>query len=123
MLSVMPTLPLSADNARAVAQDFSDIIVKVRAKNQVTAALASQLNTDILQHIKQWPETDKAQFQLWFDQYLREINKTRTQALQKLPKRKPIMYYFLIFTGIKVVSFVFVAAYAWIVGASIFNSY
>lgn len=123
MLSIMPMLPISADNARAVAQEFSDIIVKARAQNHVTAGLASQMKADISQQIKHWPETDKAQFQLWFSQCLREINALRIQAIENLPERKPIMYYFMIFTCIKVVSFIFVATYGWVVGPLIFNGY
>jgi hypothetical protein len=123
MLSVLPMLPISQDNARAVAQDFSDTIVHVRAKNHVTAGLALQLKADISQHIQHWPERDKAQFQLWFSQCLREINELRLQALENLPTRKPIMYYFMIFTCIKVVSFIGVAAYGWVVGPWVFNSY
>jgi hypothetical protein len=123
MLSIMPMLPVSADNARAVAQEFSDIIVKARAQNHVTAELASQMKADISQQIKHWPETDKAQFQLWLSQCLREINALSVQGIEKLPERKPIMYYFMIFTCIKVVSFIFVAAYGWVVGPLIFNGY
>lgn len=123
MLSTMPMLPISADNARAVAQEFSDIIVKARAQNRITVELASQLKADISQQISHWPETDKAQFQLWFSQCLREINALRIQAIKKLPERKPIMYYFMIFTCIKVVSFILVAAYGWVVGPLIFNGY
>ena len=121
MLSIMPILPISADNARAVAQEFSDIIVKARAQNHITAGLASQMKADISQQMKYWPETDKAQFQLWFSQCLREIDALRIKAIEKLPERKPVMYYFMIFTCIKVVSFIFVATYAWIVGPLIFN--
>lgn len=122
MLSILPMLPVSADNARAVAQDFSDKIVKVRAGNHITAGLASQLHADISHNIKHWPETDKVQFQLWFNQCLREISSARIQALENMPKRKPIMYYFMIFTCIKVVSFIGVAAYGWMVGPWIFNA-
>lgn len=121
MLSILPMLPVSADNARAVAQDFSDKIVKARADNHLSAGLASQLHADISQKIKHWSETDKAQFQLWFSQFLREVNSARIQALRDMPKRKPIMYYFMIFTCIKVVSFIGVATYGWMVGPWVFN--
>ncbi len=123
MLSIMPMLPISADNVRAVAQEFSDIIVEARAQNHVTAGLASQMKADISQKIKHWSETDKAQFQLWFSQCLREIDALRVQAIESLPERKPVMYYFMIFTCIKVVSFIFVAAYAWVVGPLLFNGH
>lgn len=121
MLTVLPKLPVNADNARAVAQDFSDKIAALRARNRITSGLASQLHADIAQKIEPWAETDKAQFQQWFNAFLREMNVARIQAIEALPKRKPFMYYFLIFACIKVSCFSLVALYGWVVGPAIFN--
>lgn len=122
MLAVLPVLPVNADNARAVAQAFNDKIVEVRTQNKITSDLAWQLHADIYQQMNHWPETDRTAFKSLFDQCLREINAARHQAIAAMPQRKPIMFYFMIFTCIKVVSFILVATYAWIVGPAIFNS-
>lgn len=111
MLPVLPVRPVTVDNAHAVAQAFSAKVVAVRANNQNTAVLAAQLHSEIARYIEDWSEIDKTQFQRWFNQCLREVNSARNQALDALPKRKPLMYYFLVFACAKMVFFILFALY------------
>lgn len=120
MLAISPVLPVQLDNARAVAQAFSDRVALEREQNRTTEQLAAQLRQDIQQKILNWTQQDQQQFMQWFNQALREINIARVQAT---PAKKYFGFYFAILAGILAVGFIFFAVFAAVLKARVFNGW
>lgn len=118
MLDVLPALPVSEDNARAVALAFSQQVTAARLQQQTTAQLAQQLRQHIQQAVSSWEHADQQQFMQLFNQSLRHISMAQKSDIAD---KKHFGYYFAILSGILFFVFLAVAVFAALTDASVFN--
>jgi hypothetical protein len=118
MLDVLPALPVSEDNARAVALAFNQQVTAARQQQQTTAQLAQQLRQHIQQAVSSWEHADQQQFMQLFNQCLRTISMAQKSDIAD---KKHFGYYFAILSGILFFVFLAVAVFAALTDASVFN--